>query len=225
MDQEEGVYKVFNKDNELKVAENNLFEIGDNKDGSFTVAKKSVETLSNELGTTQDESEIVHALIGGTAEKEEFVQMQIEILDALQSENAATFEKAKKALNAVGSGNTSIYQAQATAHFTQMHTVVSQMLMNMSAGVFGRNGGEEAPRASVYAKGLYDRVNSLTGSGFRMRSKGAVLGVQSHITDELTVGVGYAATNTVAKHFFIVYKLMLLNSGQKEITLLPEGCL
>jgi hypothetical protein len=29
------------------------------------------------------------------------------------------------------------------------------------------------------------------------------------------------ATNTVAKHFFIVYKLMLLNSGQKEITLLP----
>ncbi|MBR5183820.1 MAG: autotransporter outer membrane beta-barrel domain-containing protein, partial [Bacteroidales bacterium] len=199
LEQEEGIYQVFNKDNNLTLENNGLIDVIDMQDGSYKVAKKSVATLSKELGTTKEESTVANALLSGNSEKEEFVQMQIEILDALQSENAATFEKAKKALNAVGAGNTSIYQAQATAHFTQMHTVVSQMLMNMSAGVFGRNGGEEAPRASVYAKGLYDRVNSLTGSGFRMRSKGSVLGVQSHITDELTVGVGYAATNTVAK--------------------------
>ncbi len=199
LEQEEGIYQVFNKDNNLALEKNGLIDIIDMQDGSYKVAKKSVETLSQELGTTKEESTVANALLSGNSDKEEFVQVQTELLDALQSENKATFARAKKALNAVGAGNTSIYQAQATAHFTQMHAVISQMLMNTSVGVFGHNGGEEPARATVYMKGLYDRVNSLTGSGFRMRSKGAVLGVQSHITEDLTVGVGYAATNTIAK--------------------------
>ncbi|MBQ8251728.1 MAG: autotransporter domain-containing protein, partial [Alphaproteobacteria bacterium] len=199
INQEEGIYKVFNKDNQLVLKENKLINVIDNQDGSYKVAKKSVDDLSKDLGTTKEESSVANALLDGNGEKEEFVQVQTEILDALQSENQATFAKAKKALNAMGSGNTSIYQAQATAHFTQMHAVISQMLMNTSSGVFGHSGGEEKARATVYAKGLYDRVNSLTGSGFRMRSKGAVLGIQSELTNEITVGIGYAATNTIAK--------------------------
>ena len=125
--------------------------------------------------------------------------MQSELVLGLQSQNKGTVLKAKRALNALGARSTSVYQSQATALFTQMHTVISQMLMNATAGVFGHNGGEEPARATVYIKGLYDRVNSLAGDGFRMRSKGAVLGVQSEIKEDLTVGVGYATTNSIAK--------------------------
>ena len=105
-------------------------------------------------------------------------------------------------MNSLGGGNGLMYQAQATANFTQMHTVISQMLMNVTGGVFGHSGGEDPARASMYIKGLYDRVNSLSGNGFRMWSKGSVLGFQTALTDELTVGVGYAFTNTTAKEEF-----------------------
>ena len=37
------------------------------------------------------------------------------------------------------------------------------------------------------------------GEGFRARSKGAVLGVQSEVTEALTLGVGYATSQTTAK--------------------------
>ncbi|MBQ3034997.1 MAG: autotransporter outer membrane beta-barrel domain-containing protein, partial [Alphaproteobacteria bacterium] len=54
-------------------------------------------------------------------------------------------------------------------------------------------------RAKVYIKGLYDRTKSSMGEGFRARSKGAVLGVQSEVTEDLTLGVGYATSQTTAK--------------------------
>ena len=37
------------------------------------------------------------------------------------------------------------------------------------------------------------------GEGFKARSQGAVLGVQSEVTEDLTLGVGYATSKTTAK--------------------------
>ena len=199
VDVEKGNYQLFDRETDVAIESNSLFNIKDLENGSFEIGKKTAEELSASLSVGKNEAKVLSAMMTRSTTNPVFKAVQTEVLEALQSENAATFARAKKALNAVGAGNTSIYQAQTTAHFTQMHAVISQMLMNTSTGVFGHNGGEEPARATVYMKGLYDRVNSLTGSGFRMRPKGVVLGVQSHITEDLTVGVGYAATNTIAK--------------------------
>ena len=200
IDTETGIYKVFNKDNNLTLLDNNLLDIVDMGDGSYQVRKKADAILEADLGMSKEQVDTVGALLKeDNAAPKRFLMMQEEVLEALQSEDKATVEKAKQALNALGGRSTSLYQSQATAGFTQLHNVVSQMLMNTAAPVFGHNGGEEPARASVYVKGLYDRVNSLTGDGFRMRSKGAVLGVQSALTEDLTIGVGYAGVDTTAK--------------------------
>ena len=197
--QENGIYQVFDKDNNLTLQENKLFNIKDLEDGSFEIGKKTSEELSSSLSVGKNEGKALSAMMMRSAPNKAFTIVQEEVLEALQSEDKGTVETAKESLKALSGRSTSLYQSQATAGFTQLHNVISQMLMNTAAPVFGHAGGEEPARASVYVKGLYDRVNSLTGDGFRMRSKGAVLGVQSAVTEDLTVGVGYAGIDTTAK--------------------------
>lgn len=199
LNQEEGLYQLFSKDTDFTIPENKLFNIKDLENGAYEVSKKTSENLMKDFDMTISQSKVTVALIDSESSHDSFTKMQSEMLEALQSEDKATVEKAKEALTALSGRSTSLYQSQTTAGFTQLHNVVSQMLMNTAAPVFGHNGGEEPARASVYVKGLYDRVNSLTGDGFRMRSKGAVLGVQSALTEDLTVGVGYAGVDTTAK--------------------------
>ncbi len=196
---ERGIYQLFDRDNEVKTVGNPLFNIQDLEDGSFEIGKKTSEELSSSLSVGKNEGKALSAMMMRSAPNKEFKVVQDEVLEALQSEDESKQENAKEALTALSGRSTSLYQSQATAGFTQLHNVVSQMLMNTAAPVFGHNGGEEPARASVYVKGLYDRVNSLTGDGFRMRSKGAVLGVQSALTEDLTIGVGYAGVDTTAK--------------------------
>ena len=207
METESGIYQLFDRDNEVKTVGNPLFNIQDLEDGSFEIDKKTSEELSSSLSVGKNEGKALSAMMMRSAPNKEFKVVQNEVLEALQSEDKVTVENAKEALTALSGRSTSLYQSQATAGFTQLHNVVSQMLMNTAAPVFGHNGGEEPARASVYIKGLYDRVNSLTGDGFRMRSKGAVLGIQSAVTEDLTVGVGYAGVDTTVKNHFAEQKL------------------
>ena len=198
-----GVFDVFKGSKgagDLELVHNNVYNVVEMEEGKYSFMPKDKESLQESLGTTEIETDIANALTGGTStDNAQFEQAQKELLVGLQSQNKGTVLKAKRALNALGARSTSIYQAQATAQFTQMHTLISQMLMNATAPIFGHAGGEDPARATVYVKGLYDRVNSLAGDGFRMRSKGAVLGVQSALTEDLTVGIGYAGVNTIAK--------------------------
>ena len=199
---EGGVFDVFKGTKgagDLEVKHNNLYNVIEVEEGKYSFMTKDTEALQESLGVTKEEVSVADAMTKGTSTNPSFNKMQSEMLIALQSLETDTVAKAKKALTALSGRSTSLYQSQATAGFTQLHNVVSQMLMNTAAPVFGHNGGEEPARASVYIKGLYDRVNSLTGDGFRMRSKGAVLGVQSAVTEDLTVGVGYAGVDTTAK--------------------------
>ena len=202
IDTQTGIYQVFNKDNKLTLLENNLLNIVDRGDGSYQIRKKADEILESDLGLNKNEVGIIDALLKENENEDKneiFNKVQEEVLDALQSENEKTFSQGRKALKALAGSNTLIYQAQVTANFIQMHTVIGQMLMNTTSGIFGHSGGEERSRASVYVKGLYDRVNSLSNNGFKLRTKGSVLGIQSQLTENLTVGVGYAFTNTIAK--------------------------
>ena len=199
VDLEKGIYQLFDRDNEVKTVVNAIFNVKDLEDGSFEISKKTAEELSSSLDVGENEGKALSSMMMRSAPNKAFTIVQEEVLEALQSEDESKQKKAKESLTALGGRNTSLYQSQATAGFTQLHNVVSQMLMNTAAPVFGHAGGEEPARASIYIKGLYDRVNSLTGDGFRMRSKGAVLGVQSAVTEDLTVGVGYAGVDTTAK--------------------------
>ncbi len=200
LDQEQAVYQIFNEDNDLKLKENKLVEIIDQNDGSYLIGKKETSELEKDLGLTQKEASVLSALLDGNAkDNEEFSKVQEELLTTLQLDTPAATRHARGGLKALSGKDTKIYQSLTTSQFSQMQAVISQMLMNTTAPIFGHAGGEDPARATVYVKGLYDKVNSLAGDGFRMRSKGAVLGVQSALTEDLTVGVGYAGINTIVK--------------------------
>ena len=191
---QEGVYKVFEQDTDLKLATTHeFFDIADLENGSYKIARKKTDELAEKFGLNEEETATVSAVIGGNSENEAFQKVQSEIMETLKSGNKG---KAKKALSAVGAKEHPVEQSVASEHLVALQNVVQAELHG--AGV-GRAGGDTDPRAKVYIKGLYDRTKSSMGEGFRARSKGAVLGVQSEVTEDLTLGVGYATSQTTAK--------------------------
>ena len=197
-DQEEGIYPVFNMDTNLSLMENKVFDIKDLDDGSYLIGKKESKDLEKDLGLTPAEAEVLEALLDGNdKENKPFSKMQEEILESLQSETQAAFRYGRKGLKTLSGTDNKLYQSVSTSQFSQMHTLITQMLTNASSSIFER--GVDSPRASVYTKGLYDRIHSLAGDGFRIRSKGLILGVQSQLKEDLTLGVGYAGTKSIAK--------------------------
>ncbi|MBQ3034728.1 MAG: autotransporter domain-containing protein, partial [Alphaproteobacteria bacterium] len=199
MDTKNGVYQLFDRDNALSVKEDLFFTIKDLENGAYEVSKKTSENLMKDFDMSASESAVAIALIESESAHKVFNQVQEEMLEALQSEDKGKVQKAKKALKAVGTSEQPSSQSIAASHFNELTRVISQMAMEKEAEIVGHSGGDMDPRAKVYIKGLYDRTKSSMGEGFRARSKGAVLGVQSEVTDTLTLGVGYATSQTTAK--------------------------
>ena len=194
--QETGIYQVFDRDNDLTLQENKLFKIKDLENGAYEVSKKTSENLMKDFDMSASESAVAVALIESESAHKVFNQMQEEMLEALQSEDKGKVQKAKKALLAVGAKEHPVEQSVASEHLVALQNVVQAELRGTTVG---HSGGDTDPRAKVYIKGLYDRTKSSMGEGFRARSKGAVLGVQSEVTEDLTLGVGYATSQTTAK--------------------------
>ena len=192
---EEGVYKVFESDTDLKlVTTNDFFDIRDLENGSYKIDRKNSDELAQKFGLSEEETRAVSAVIGGNSEHNAFQKVQKELMETLKSNNKG---KAKKALKAVGTSEQSSAQAVASNHVGAVGKVVGGEMKGGS--MKGHSGGEENPRAKVFIKGLYDKTKSTMGDGFKARSQGAVLGVQSEVTDALTLGVGYATSQTTAK--------------------------
>ena len=193
-----GTYQLFDQDNDIALEENLFFNIKDLENGAYQVEKKTTSELVSTFGG-ETEAKVATALMEGESSNEAFSKMQSEILEALQSKDKAQVQKAKKTLSAVGTSEQPSSQSIAASHFNELTRVISQMAMEKEAEIVGHSGGDTDPRAKVYIKGLYDRTKSSMGEGFRARSKGAVLGVQSEVTEDLTLGVGYATSQTTAK--------------------------
>ena len=196
---EGGVFDVFQGTKgarDLEVKHNNLYNVIEVSEGKYSFMTKDTEALQESLGATKEEVSVADAMTKGTASHKMFARMQSEMLIALQSLETDTVAKAKKALSAVGAKEQPIEQSVASEHLVALQNVVQAELHETTVG---RAGGDTDPRAKVYIKGLYDRTKSSMGEGFRARSKGAVLGVQSEVTEDLTLGVGYATSQTTAK--------------------------
>ena len=196
---EGGVFDVFQGTKgagDLEVKHNNLYNVIEVEEGKYSFMTKDTEALQESLGATKEEVSVADAMTKGTSTNPAFNKMQSEMLIALQSLESETVEKAKKALSAVGSKEQPIEQSVASEHLVALQNVVQAELHSTTVG---HSGGDMDPRAKVYIKGLYDRTKSSMGEGFRARSKGAVLGIQSEVTDVLTLGVGYATSQTTAK--------------------------
>ena len=197
-DVEMGTYQLFDQDNDIALEENLFFNIKDLENGAYQIKKKMSEEMASTFGG-ENQAATALALIESESSHKAFNQMQEEMLEALQSEDKGKVQKAKKALKAVGTSEQPSSQSIAAGHFNELTRVISQMAMEKEAEIIGHSGGDTDPRAKVYIKGLYDRTKSSMGEGFRARSKGAVLGVQSEVTEALTLGVGYATSQTTAK--------------------------
>lgn len=193
---EPGQYKIFEQDTNMRLSENKLFNIQDMNDGRYDISKKTVSELSETLNIKENAAKTLSAIVDKLTTHQEFAKIQEEIFTVLSSNEGESSQKVKKALTAIGTSEQAAAQSVSTGHAGAVGKVVGG---EMKGGAMGRAGGEEMPRAKVYIKGLYDKTKSTMGEGFKARSKGAVLGVQSEVTDALTLGVGYATSQTTAK--------------------------
>ncbi|MBR6729784.1 MAG: autotransporter outer membrane beta-barrel domain-containing protein [Alphaproteobacteria bacterium] len=201
-----GEYDFIISDNISKISsidiitENLLYDFILQENGKIFV-KAEDTNKSSSISFNSHEQEIFNAINQSNdtlAQNELFEEAKSSLLKILQSTDQREITKAKKALKAVGTSEQPVSASLALNHFNELTRVISQMAMEKEAE-FGHSGGDTDPRAKVYIKGLYDRTKSSMGEGFRARSKGAVLGVQSEVTEALTLGVGYATSQTTAK--------------------------
>ena len=198
---QDGTYAIFKTDigNKFHLDHDFQYIITDNKNGSYTILNNTAERIQKNYATTTDEAKALSSIIKKEGHTSAFNALRSEIIDNLKSTDQTKINKAKKALSAVGASEQPSSQSIAASHFNELTRVISQMAMEKEAETVGHSGGDMDPRAKVYIKGLYDRTKSSMGEGFRARSKGAVLGVQSEVTEALTLGVGYATSQTTAK--------------------------
>ncbi len=192
---EMGLYNVLKMDaiSSLPTAVHNDegFNFLDLEDGRYSFISKDSSKISNQYGSDKNQTAAIIALHEGRGTNELFNKAQTELIEHLQSGNAALIKKAVKALDNLGGNVSPVVQSIASSHFKGITDAVSDQV-KLSSKVEGTSGGDETQNAQVWVKALYGHAKYDDKGDFKANETGFVAGIQKQITDTLTVGVGYA---------------------------------
>ncbi len=199
-----GTYNIFGENatgyEALQVKHDSLFTVIVNNNGSYTFESPSPERLEEKYRATRNKGIIINGVLKGKGDNEAFNEFRSELMEEMQSQDPSRINAALKATDGFGSNINPVIESITTEHLNQIASGIKEHAVAGSEEVQGRNGGESAlARASVWMKGFYDHTKYTDQSGFRVRSEGGVLGVQSRVREDLTIGVGYAYGTSVAK--------------------------
>ena len=192
---EMGLYEVLKVENisSLPTALHNDegFDFLDMADGRYSFVSTDASKISSQYGSDENQTAAIQAIHAGRGTNELFNQTQTELIEHLQSGNGALIKKAVKALDNLGGNIAPVIQSISTSHFEGITNAVSDQFRTVST-VEGTSGGDESPNAQAWVKALYGHSKYDGKGDFKANETGFVAGIQKQITDDLTVGAGYA---------------------------------
>ena len=194
----DGVFKLYSDPDDdsewdgLTIADNTLYDITDNEDGTYNVTRKTEEEVADDVEEDGVDGQVSRALAAMTAGSTDHPVLAA-LSEALQTGHIAAAEKGAKDLAPTTS--------QAVMGIAQsINGILGNVADNRIAGK-GRSGGDTFVGGSAWVQGIYNHAKqdaSGNSDGFSSNTAGLALGVDGKVNNALTIGVGYAYTNTDA---------------------------
>ena len=176
----------------VSIKENALYDLSLTDEGDITVGKKSADEIQKTLGQNMDKksAEIITAVLSSKG-SEKLAELSSEVSTIIQEGN---FEKASKGAKELApTDSTVVGQVAQSTNALLLNTIGNRVEST------GRSGGDAFKNSSLWMKALYsnaEQESSSSSEGFEADTKGFVLGVDGKATEDLTIGVGYAYTQS-----------------------------
>lgn len=176
----------------LKIAQNVLYDLSMTDSGQISVQKKSIETIEKDLTQKMDKeaAKIITAVLSSKG-SEKLAELSSKFSTIVQ---AGSFEKASKGAKELAPTDSAVVGQVARSTNTLLLNTIGNRVENK-----GRSGGDAFKNSSLWMKALYsnaEQESSSSSEGFEADTKGFVLGVDGKATEDFTIGVGYAYTQS-----------------------------
>ncbi len=176
----------------VSIRENALYDLSLTDEGDITVGKKSSDEIQKTLEQNMDKksAEIITAVLNSKG-SEKLAELSSEFSTIVQE---GSFEKATKGAKELAPTDSAVVGQVAQSTNTLLLNTIGNRVEST-----GRSGGDAFKNSSLWMKALYsnaEQESSSSSEGFEADTKGFVLGVDGKATEDLTIGVGYAYTQS-----------------------------
>lgn len=182
-----GTYQVFDNLNDLNITYGASYIV--EKDGSnLIVSTKSADALAADTGISTNTAGVVAIL--ANSDSKAMQQVSLMVQDAL---NQGDVEVVEQELAKANPEVKPVAQSVATSVQGQVLSVASGRMSAVGGATTGRSGGD-VTAAGAWAQGMFNK--SKMSDKFHGYTRGFALGGDTQLNNSLTMGVGYAFSNT-----------------------------
>ncbi len=179
------------------IIENGLYNFSQDSDGNISYAKKSTDELGSSLGATSNEANAIIAATSNTnSSNNAFNNIAKRLSTLAQEGDTSVASEAKK----LGATDTPVTSGQETSMQSALFGVVSSEL-NGGTGAMarGRSSGDYMRKATAWIRGLFNKADhekTNKSDGFNSDTYGVAMGVDSEVSSNTRLGLGYANAQT-----------------------------
>ncbi len=196
-----------NLSGDFTVAENRLYEVAKNGDGTYTIGKKKDDPINPDpfccgAGCDSNECATAEGWLTGDASKFEDGTLAREISDKLTelSQDAdCTDEEYRDALDAIAPDVSPLVRSHITEINRRLYSIISNRLYSSMERTGYIYRGKRyyrfpAQQSHLWVQGIYANSKYDVRKGFDGNDQGIAFGFDGHINEALRMGVGYSYT-------------------------------
>ncbi len=193
--------------NTLTFADNVLFATDSQTEDTvttYTFTKKSSEAATESLiqeGVGTNEATAIGVIANTEATGNTTVDTVLNtITTAVQTGDMATAESVVQQINPVVAPVTQAVSTNVAVLGAAMTRMANLSIASTPTTVAGRSGGDgHTSKLSPWIQGMYSKTHNSQGIGFDAYSQGFAFGADTNVTEDWTLGIGYAYTATDIK--------------------------
>ena len=193
-------------DKEFNIAQNALYNIKANENGSYTISKKTAGDFVASTGANVNQANTISAVAGSKTGSARFDAVAERIGGLIQSAHASDVRTALNAATALAPEVAPVVTQSESQTVNQVFGAVSTRLSGGAIAAAGEAGTEGVSsgdnvfeRVAMWIQGMFNRSeldDTAKTKGFDADSAGVAMGLEKRVNDQVKLGIGYAYTNT-----------------------------
>ena len=199
-----GKYTIFSQDGayaedskSFTLVNNAVFDVTgvEGENGSYNIALKDASAIAQGTGADSNQAAAIEAIMSKAGGNESFKTVAEAISTGLQSEDAGAKQAALDAVTAMSPEAAPMVTQVSTDTAAQVFRVVG----NRFGGAQGMSSGDGTSGTALWVQGMVgatDMESTGTARGYSSDSNGFALGLEAKPTQDTTLGMGFAYTNT-----------------------------
>lgn len=199
-----GKYTIFSQDGayaedskSFTLVNNAVFDVTgvEGENGSYNIALKDASAIAQGTGADSNQAAAIEAIMSKAGGNESFKTVAEAISTGLQSQDAGAKQVALDAVTAMSPEAAPMVTQVSTDTAAQVFRVVG----NRFGGAQGMSSGDGTSGTALWVQGMVgatDMESTGTARGYSSDSNGFALGLEAKPTQDTTLGMGFAYTNT-----------------------------